>query len=297
MLFAGLKYFVSEAVLGLWRGRRSTALSTLAIAAALFVLGVFLTVTANLDALVARWSEAAELSVYLQDDVSLGDRAAVQRALRGDPSIRDVQFVTRDQALERFRRDFPDLAPAVPPAAAHPFPASFEARLAREASNGASLDALAARLRTMRGVTDVRYDRAWLQRLQAIASLVGWGSAALGVILALAAALTVANVVRLALFSRRDEIQIMELVGAPLAFIKGPFIVEGILQGALGAVIAILALALATAVARGRVAAAAGGLIDPGAISGLPGPTAVLVIVGGMVVGCVGALFAARRLG
>lgn len=296
MLFAGLRYFVSEAVIGLWRGRRSTALSTLTIAAALFVLGVFLTVTANLDALVARWSAAAELSVYLQDEVSLADRAEVQRALRGDPLVREVQMVTRDEALARFRRDFPDLAPAVAAPQAHPFPASFEARLAGGASDGNGLDALATRLRGMRGVSDVRYDRLWLRRLQAIASLVGWGGALIGAILALAAALTVSNVVRLALYTRRDETLIMELVGAPLSFIKGPFVVEGILQGALGAAIALVALALATAVARGRLAAAASGLVDAGSIVGLPFSMAALVLAGGMAVGCLGALLAARRL-
>lgn len=296
MLFAGLKYFVGEAVMGLWRGRRSTALSTLTIAAALFVFGVFLTATANLDALVARWSAAAELSVYLQDDVSLADRAEVQRALRGDPLVREVQLVTRDEALARFRRDFPDLAPAVA-AQAHPFPASFEARLGEEARGGAGLDALASRLRRMRGVSDVRYDRLWLQRLESIASLAGRGGALLGAILALAAALTVTSVVRLALISRRDEVQIMELVGAPLSFIKGPFVVEGILQGALGGVIALVALAIATSVARGRLAAAASGLIDAERIVGLPLGTAALVVVGGMAVGCLGALLAARRLG
>lgn len=295
MLFAGLKYFVGEAVTGLWRGRRSTVLSTLVIAAALFVLGVFLTVTANLDALVDRWSAAAELSVYLRDEVSLAERAEVQRALRADPLVREVQLVTREQALERFRRDFPDLAPAAGPQS-HPFPASFEARLREGTRGGEGLEALAARLRGMPGVSDVRYDRLWLQRLESIASLVGWGGAFLGVILALAAALTVANVVRLALFSRRDEVQIMELVGAPLSFIKGPFVVEGVLQGALGALLALLALAAGTAVARGRLAAAAPGMFDAGHLVGLPFGTAVLVLVGGMGVGCLGALLAARRL-
>ncbi|HSK10313.1 MAG TPA: ABC transporter permease [Vicinamibacterales bacterium] len=296
MLFAGLKYFVTEAAVSLWRGRRSTLLSTLTIAAALFVLGVFLTVTANLDRLVARWSAAAELSVYLQDDVSLADRAAVQRALRADGLVRDVQFVSRDEALDRFRRDFPDLAPAVGSAGAHPFPASFEARLTEAGGASASLDALAVRVRRMPGVTDVRYDRLWLQRLQAITSFVAWGGALLGAVLALAAALTVSNVVRLALFSRRDEIQIMELVGAPLSFIKGPFIVEGVIQGAVGAIVALATLAAATGLARGRLAAVAPGLLDADAMVGLPGGAAALVLAGGMAVGCIGALLAARRL-
>jgi cell division transport system permease protein len=113
-------------------------------------------------------------------------------------------------------------------------------------------------------------------------------------VLILAAAFTITNVVRLALFARRDEIEIMELVGAPISFIRGPFICEGILQGTAGAVLALAALRLAFSVSRGSLDTLAQ-LAGANAAVFLPFSTVALLLVGGGLVGCVGSLFAIRR--
>lgn len=294
-MIEALQYFLGEASVSLWRGRRSTVLSTLTIAAALFVLGVFLAATANLERVVERWGAAAELSVYLRDDATSGDRAAAEHLLRADRSVSAVEYVSKDDALARFRRDFPDLASATLGAPGNPFPASLEARVADAHGGGAAVEDLVARVARMTGVADVRYDRDWLERLAAVAAFVRWVGVLLAAVLVLAAALTVSNVVRLALVARRDEIEIMELVGAPVAFIRGPFIVEGILQGALGALGALAAVRVGVAIARSRLGAAAPGLIDPANIVGLSLSTEMLVLLGGMLVGCFGGIVASRR--
>ena len=95
----------------------------------------------------------------------------------------------------------------------------------------------------MPGVADVRYDRQWLDRLLSAIAIIRGVGLVLGAVLTIAAALTVANVVRLALYARRDEIEIMQLVGAPQAYIRGPFVMEGVLQGGIGALLALAALA------------------------------------------------------
>jgi hypothetical protein len=95
------------------------------------------------------------------------------------------------------------------------------------------VDALSTRVRAMPGVADVRYDRQWLNRLLAAVVVIRGVGVALAAILTFAAALTVANVVRLGLYTRRDELEIMQLVGAPQAYIRGPFLMEGLLQGGL----------------------------------------------------------------
>jgi cell division transport system permease protein len=289
-----LRYFFAEALASLWRGRRSTALSMLTIGAALFVLGVFLVATHNLEGLVERWSAAAELSVYLKDDATPGDRAAAEAALRADGGIAAVEFVSKDDALARFRRDFPDLASATLGAPGNPFPASLEARMS-DRGRGTPVGDLVARVSRMAGVADVRYDRDWIERLAAVAGFVRWAGMVLAAVLVLAAAVTVNNVVRLALVARRDEIEIMELVGAPVAFIRGPFIVEGIVQGAAGALLALTAVRAGVALARSRLGAAAPGLIDPSSIVSLPLSTEGLVLLGGMLVGCFGGVVASRR--
>jgi cell division transport system permease protein len=292
----GLQYFVSEALLSLWRGRRSSVLSILTITIALFMLSLFLLVSGNLERTVDEWSRSAEFSVYLRDDAAAGDRAAVESALRRDPSVAGVDFVSKDEALARFRHDFPDLAPATAGAPENPFPASFEARLGSSAVDIPAIETLAQRVGGMPGVADVRYDRRWLDRLASLGLFVRYAGLLLAGVLVLAAVLTVTNVVRLALYARRDEVEIMELVGAPMAFIRGPFVCEGIIQGGLGAALALVLLRIALEVAKPRLAAVAGGLFDAQRLTFISGPTVALVLAGGMVVGCLGGLAAARRL-
>ncbi len=295
-MIGGLKYFVSEAVLSLWRGRRSSSLSILTIAIALFMLGLFLLVSQNLERTVDDWSRSAEFSVYVRDTATSGERAAVERALRADPSVAGVDVVSKDAALARFRRDFPELAPATEGAPDNPFPASFEIRLASSTVNAATLGNLAGRVGAMPGVADVRYDRRWLDRLASLGLFVRWAGLLLAAVLVLAAGLTVSNVVRLALYARRDEVEIMELVGAPMAFIRGPFVCEGVIQGGLGAILALVLLRVGLDLARPRIAAIAAGLVDVPIIEFLSGTTMAVMIVGGMLVGCLGGLVAARRL-
>src|SRR3954470_156006 len=98
-----LRYAFDEAAASLWRGRRSSLLSTATIAIALFVLGAFLVVTSNLERLAEEWSGAAELSVYLADEISGTDRAAIERDLNGDVSVASVEFVTKAAAMKRFQ--------------------------------------------------------------------------------------------------------------------------------------------------------------------------------------------------
>src|SRR5918993_1312508 len=290
-----LKYFLSEAASSLWRGRASAIFAVLTIAAGLFVLGFFLVVNANVQRVAARWGEAAEMSVFLKDDASAADLKMVDELVGGSGLAAEREYVSKADALARFRQEFPDLAPATARLERNPFPASFEVRLRPEAQRaGEAVDALAATLSGVPGVAEVRYDRRWLSRLNAAIRFVGGIGALIVTMLALAAALTVANVVRLAAYARRDEIEIMQLVGAPLAYVRGPFIAEGVLQGGAGALVAILMLAVVFIAARARYGAMAAEALGLGAITFLPVKLCLLLIVGGMALGCLGGLVVAR---
>ena len=295
-MIAGIEYFVTEAGVSLWRGRQSSVLSILTSTIALFMLGLFLLLSANLERTVADWGRSAEFSVYLRDEASQPVRDTIERALKADAAVAAVEAISKDMALARFRRDFPDLAPATAGAPDNPFPGSFEVRLASSSVDTAALAKLAKRVGAMPGVSDVRFDRRWLDRLASISAFIRWAGLSLAGVLMLAAALTVTNVVRLALYSRRDEIEIMELVGAPMMFIRGPFVFEGIIQGGVGAVLALALLRIGLDVAKPRIASLAAGAIDVTAIEVLSGGTTLLLLLGGMAVGCLGGLVAARRL-
>jgi cell division transport system permease protein len=289
-----VSYAFDEAMRSLWRGRQSGVLSTATIALALFVLGAFLVVTANLDRLGAEWSAAAEMSVYLADNATPADRAAVEATLTPGGAVAAREFISKDAALRKFKQTFGELAGAADSLGTNPIPASYEVRL-RTPTSGAALETLVARLKEIPGVADVRYDRQWLDRLQAAIAIVRSVGFGLGLLLTVAAALTVANVVRLALFARRDEIEIMHLVGAPRAFIRGPFVMEGVLQGGIGAAIALAALAAAFFALRSKYLIPFASAVNLSTVRFLSVELCLLMVLGGMGVGCLGGLVAARE--
>ena len=289
-----LRYSIEEAMASLWRGRQSAVLSTGTIALALLVLGAFLLVTANLEQLVEQWGNSAEMSVYLKDDVTAAQRAAIEQAIGPGGLVATRDYVSKTDALARFRRTFADLSTAVDGLGGdNPLPASYELRLAGGPSARTAIDSLGTRLRQMPGVADVRYDRQWLDRLLGAVTIVRGVGLLLASVLTLAAALTVANVVRLALYARRDEIDIMQLVGAPHAYIRGPFVMEGVLQGGAGALLALLVLGTGFLAVRARYLAPLASAINLASIRFLPVELCVLLVLGGMLVGCVGGLVAA----
>ena len=292
-----LKYAVTEAAASLWRGRRSAILAVLTIAAGLFVLGFFLVVQTNLQQVVARWSEAAELSIYLADDVTKEQLQGVDQLIEQSALAASRVYVSKAEAAKRFRQDFPDLAGTADRLDRNPFPASFEVRLKPEARiSGDAVDTLAGLLTKTRGVADVRYDRRLLGRLTSAIGFVRGVGLLIVAMLALAAGLTVANVVRLAAYARRDEIEIMQLVGAPLAYVRGPFVAEGILQGGAGALLALVLLGLVYLVGKARYGQVAAEALGLGSFSFLPFGLWLMLLLGGMLLGCLGGLVVARAV-
>ena len=290
-----LRYAFDEASASLWRGRRSSLLSTATIAIALFVLGAFLVLTSNLERLAEEWGGAAELSVYLSDDIDGADRAAIERDLRADQGVAGVEFVGKDRALQRLRETFPDLVHTLGTLEGNPLPASLDVKLRSTTAAQASVDPLVARMRLTPGVSDVRYDKDWLDRLRRGVQLLRLAGFALGGALIVAAALTIANVVRLALNARRDELDIMQLVGAPRSYVRGPFIMEGALHGGVGALVALLVLATVFFTARGPLLTPLAGALHLSSVHFLSPGLSLLLVGGGLVVGCLAGLVASRQ--
>ena len=287
-----LKYFFDEALASLMRGLKTAAIATATIAVAFIVLGAFLILTSNLERLFARWQNAAEFSVYLADTVTADERSAVEKALRESAVVGAAEPVSKEEALRRFRQNFPTLADAAGDLPANPLPASFEIRLRPEASPS-DIESLARSAAALPGVADVRYDRQWIERLMRAAGAVRTGGFTLAALLVFAAALTVASVVRFALVARREEIHIMQLVGAPIAYIRGPFVVEGLIQGGIGAIVALVVLWITFFVVRSRAGALVEAAIDPGSLVFLSLPAATGLLLAGMAVGSLGGFIAA----
>jgi cell division transport system permease protein len=289
-------YALRQGWAALRRSTVSTLCAVLAIALACSVLGLVLLVTVNADQVLTRWRTSAEFSVYLRDDATSEQRGVVETVLDQSGAVGGVEFVSKEQALVRFRREFADLASLAAELDGNPFPASIEVRLSQVADSDGSGEVLLRRVATLPGVADVRYDRAWLARVgQAVETLrrVGYG---LALLLAAAAAVTVASVVRLGMHARRDEIEIMELVGASAGFVRGPFVAEGLLQGGIGSIVAV-----GVVFAAHRLAAVIWGpematVFDGLPLRFLPLSVCASLVLGGMVVGSLGGFIASRRM-
>lgn len=288
-----IEYAFRQGGASLWRSRGSSAFAVMAIALALIVLGALLTVTWNAEQLLARWSSAAEFSVYLRDEATSDQRGAVETAIDQSGLAEGREYVSKAEALTRFRREFAELSELTSGFDENPFPASIEVRV-RPGAEHEIAEALIKRLLAMPGVADARYDRDWLTRVGAGLGTIRAAGVALALLMAVAAAVTVATVVRLGLRARREELEIMELVGAPLAFIRGPFVAEGFLQGGIGAILAIAALWVGFMVAMTWWGTDLNSLLGGGSVQFLPIRLCLYLILGGMLVGSAGGLVAAR---
>ncbi|MBK5296820.1 MAG: ABC transporter permease [Vicinamibacteria bacterium] len=287
-------YAISEAWRSMWRRRGASLMAVLTASASLFVLGLLLLAGTSASRLLERWSAAAEFSVFLADGATPTERAAIERTLGSSGLVAGQAFVPAEEALRRFSRQFPDLAAAVASLPANPLPASYDVQLRPELARDPSVGRLAAQLRQQAGVSDVRYDRRWIERLLRLVGAARTAGLALVAVLTLAACLTIAGVVRLALHARRAEIEIMQLVGAPLAYIRGPFVLEGTLLGLTGAVVAFGVLVGVYLLGRDPIVAWAAGLVAAGDVRFLPLGVALSLVGGGAAIGCVGGLLAAR---
>ncbi|HET8644307.1 MAG TPA: permease-like cell division protein FtsX, partial [Vicinamibacteria bacterium] len=287
-LLRALAYFLEEALTSLWRSRLINALSIGTIAVSLFVLGAFLTVASNLSAVVDRWTEKVRVTFFLSDGLEPHIRASLVDQLQAEPAVEAVELVTREQALDRFRTLFRDLRTLPDDLGENPFPASLEVALRASHASPEEVRRLVQRYEKAPGVQEVQYDLLWIERLTTAARLVRGVGALLGGILVLAGIFTISNVIRLTVYARQDELDIMRLVGATRAYVKGPFVVEGMLQGGLGGLLSVALLWLAFRVLAAEAMAASD--LMGRAVVFLPQRLTLLIVLGGMLVGVAGSL-------
>jgi cell division transport system permease protein len=293
LLLRAIGYFFQEAVTSLWRSRLVNALSVGTIAVSLFVLGAFLTVAGNLGQVVSRWTEKIQIIVYLEDGIEDRVRDSLENRLREDPAVDSIELVDREEALARFRSLFRDLSSLPEDLGENPFPASFEVTLRESHQSPAEVRRLAAEFGEVPGVQEIQYDLLWIERLATGVRLLRGVGAFLGGILVLAGIFTISNVIRLTVYAREDELDIMRLVGATRAYVKGPFVVEGMIQGGLGGLLAAGLLWLALRWLARDLSSSE--LLGRAALT-LPTGIAVALVAGGMVVGVAGSLVSLRRV-
>lgn len=292
-LLQALVYFFREAAVNLVRSWKVSLLAVLTITVSLFLGGVFLIASDNLRHRLDQWQDESRLVVYLETGADTAAQDRVRGLVDTVPSLVDVQSVDPEQASERFLRAFPSLSDLLQGWGDEPLPASFEIRLDWKKLDQ---DAYAAWLDTLRAdpaVEMVDDDRDWLAQLEAAVIVLEGLALMLGLVLLLTAVFTISSVIRLTAYLYQDEIAVMRLVGATEFFIRGPFYVEGFLQGLGGG---LLATGLLAAGHRLVASEQDGALVTSMLTSQFltPGQLAALIAAGGAA-GLFGAVLSLRR--
>jgi cell division transport system permease protein len=293
-VFRAIAFFLEEALTSLWRSRWIAALSVASIAVSLFVLGVFLTVASNLSEVIVRWTQKVQVTFYLKDGLEERIRESLENQLKQDPAVQGLVLVSRDEALSRFQALFHDLRTLPEDLGQNPFPASLEVSLKDGHQSPAEVERLVKAYQGAPGVEEVQYDLLWIQRLSTGLRLVRGVGGLLGGILALAGVFTISNVIRLTIYARQDELDIMRLVGATRSYIRGPFVVEGMIQGGLGGLLSVMLLWGSFRLV-GQDALAASDILGRTAMF-LPPELCLAIVAGGMAVGVIGSLISLGRI-
>lgn len=239
-----IRYFILRALRNMRQWPLLCTASILTMAIALAAVATFFLVVVNIEQLALRWTKEIQVIAYLEKAPSQQNIAGLIEELKLIPEVESVTYVSQAEALQRFKKHLGADATLLEGVSRDLLPASFELGLHPEFRNQQGINATIEQLENQLDIDDLRYGQKWLERFNKFARMIRVASIILGGFLLFAALFIVSNTIKLTLFARRDELEIMALVGATMRFIKIPFLLEGAIQGLLGGVISLAFLAL-----------------------------------------------------
>ncbi|MCL5037132.1 MAG: permease-like cell division protein FtsX [Chloroflexi bacterium] len=223
-------YFFREVITNLRRNVLMNLASISTVTVSTIVLGLFLIATLNLGFWVQKIVDQLQIVIYLKDDVSQEQINRLYDAIKANPQVKDVEFISKQNALKRLQEKLKILI-RMNDMPENPLPNSFEIKL----KNSANIAAVAKELETFPGAENVKYGQNIAQKLLSLHQAVRIGGLLVVALSLICTIFIIVNTIRLTVYARRREIRIMQLVGAAFWFIRWPFILEGIMQGLLGA--------------------------------------------------------------
>jgi cell division transport system permease protein len=286
-------FLVGEAIRDLRGAGRVAASAVVLITLSVVAAGAFWVLSANLGRAIGEWRERVRLIVYLRAEPA-SPEALVER-VRQIPGVGDARYVSKAEALTALRQALGKEAAVADRLSSNPLPASLEITPTAEAATRETAPGLMAALAAMPESDEVAGGTDWVDRLvqwQRLLQLVGLG---LGGVLGVAAVLTVTTATTLVLHLRRHETEIMRLVGAPEFTIRFPLILQGSLQGLLGALLAVALLALAHRALAPRLETLLNVTVGLSQLRFLSPPTVVSLLLAGALLGGAGGVLARGR--
>jgi len=249
----------------------------------------------NFRNFAAYWGSQVHMVIYLRDDLTPERLEALRIILSQAPETASLEYISKDQAMQQLRTRLGEEAKVLEGLQTNPLPASFTVTIRDEFREPELLRESVERYKQLPEIEEIDYGERWLERFHTLVRILEIGVIGIGAIMGVAVMFIIATTVRLALYTRAEEIEIMQLVGATLWFIKFPFFLEGILQGMLGASLAVglcyglFSLLMTWVRPMGEL------LLDFSLLQFLPQSAIASILLGGAVLGGLGSLFSLRR--
>jgi cell division transport system permease protein len=284
-----VKLLTREALLSFRRAPLLSALSVTTIAFSLFTVGLFGLVALNLRQALRGLEERVEIVGFVLRGTPSEAIAVASQDISGFPEVKDVSYVSEEEALQRARNELVEFRDAYRDLQVNPLPASIEVRLKDGFRDAATVERVAQRLRGFGFIDDVRYGREWVQKLDSLRNITGLVGLVIGLAFAAVAVVIIGVTIRLTILQRAREISIMRLVGATNWFIRGPFLLEGALKGLLGGFLSLVLCYAGYLLFRDKSGGTFAGLVffDPEHM--------VLIVIFGVLLGLAGSLVSVGR--
>ncbi|CAM3357134.1 permease-like cell division protein FtsX [Hydrogenibacillus schlegelii] len=284
-----MRRHVRDAFRAVWRNRWMSLAAVSTVAVALFLVGVFAAIALNVQHLTEQMERQVEIRLFLKDGTGPEAVAALEAAIRAMPEVADVRFIPKDEGLRQLKADYKDMADLFDGLEEdNPLPDAFVVKTKSPEETATVAERLAARPE----VETIRYGKEWIDvffqttaflrraMLVIVAGLVG------------VATFLIANTIRLTIVHRRDEIEVMRLVGATRMYIRWPFFIEGAFIGLAGALLPLGALAYGYDALLTRIRLPFVTLLP---FSAVAEPLAALIVGLGFGIGVVGTLASIRK--
>jgi cell division transport system permease protein len=287
-----VRLLFSEAWSSIRMNLSTTFAATMTVLIGMCLLGLFIA----LGTWVLSWSnhvqKELQVHVYFQSDATPQQEAAVAAKLRQDPRVKQVDFVSKAEALEQMKRNFKDLTAGIP-LPSNPLPDSYTVTPLKAAYT--PLIGKEVKAAGWTGVDNVRWGSETAKRVLTIAKVISLVFLIAVILLVVASTLLIANTIRLSIFARRREIEVMKLVGATNWFIRGPFMLEGLVCGFVGSILAVILLVLGKTVALPSILPHIGGGEGSDVHSLAFTFNALLLLAAGLLLGAMGSGLTLRR--
>lgn len=237
-----MKQFGVRALKDIVDNRFLTAITVLTIAMSIMIAAAFALFFINAGDILNHWQKGIRMMVYLKPNTSEAARLDTKFRLQSIAGVQEATYISRREGLAKLKDQMKHHAALIDNLEQNPLPDAFEITIAPESRNSTELEFLAERIANLASVDEVEYGQQWIKRFSNIINLFRLAGYGIGGLFFMATVFIVANTIRLVLYSRRDEIEIMRLVGATDRFIKIPFYLQGMIQGGIGTLLGLVVL-------------------------------------------------------